>query len=212
MRVIGYARVSTGDQSTEAQAHRLRAWAEGAGVELVELVADVGTGATTDRAGLVRLEQLITAGGVDAVAVVALDRLSRGTVADTLAIIERWSSNGVGFVALRDGIDTTQKAGAGRIVLAVMAAVAELERELIRERTREGVERARRRGKQIGRKRKPLTGAAALALVESGMTIAQAADAANVSPATFKRRLSDGRREALRAQNPPLSRGTKKAE
>jgi DNA invertase Pin-like site-specific DNA recombinase len=87
-------------------------------------------------------------GGVDVVAVWKFDRFAR-SVRHLVLALDEFRARGVDFFSSRDAIDTS--APAGRFVFAVIAAVAELERELIRERTRAGLQAARRRGARLGR-------------------------------------------------------------
>jgi DNA invertase Pin-like site-specific DNA recombinase len=144
MATIGYARVSTDGQSLDAQVGELRA----AGAEHV--LREKVSGAVTGRAQLQRAVASLEAG--DVLLVTRLDRLARSTrdLLNTLAII---NAKGAGFRSLRDAwADTTTPHG--RLMLTVLAGLAEFERELIRARTGEGRERAKARGVRMGRKPK----------------------------------------------------------
>jgi DNA invertase Pin-like site-specific DNA recombinase len=139
--VYGYARVSTGGQSVDAQARQLRA--AGAG----KVFREVASGAKTDRPQLQRLVSELAAG--DVVMVTRLDRLARSTrdLLNTLAAI---TAKKAGFKSLGDAwADTTTSRG--RLMLTVLGGLAEFERDLIRARTGEGRERARARGVKMGR-------------------------------------------------------------
>src|ERR1700676_1846322 len=140
--IYGYARVSTDGQSVEAQVAALAA--AGAG----KVFREVASGAKTDRAQLRRLlDQLAAA---DVVLVTRLDRLARSTrdLLNTLAAI---ADKKAGFRSLGDAWADTTTAH-GRLMLTVLAGLAEFERELIRARTGEGRARAKARGVKLGRK------------------------------------------------------------
>jgi DNA invertase Pin-like site-specific DNA recombinase len=144
MAVFGYARVSTDGQTLDAQVRELRR--AGARTIFKEKVS----GATTDRSQLKRALAVLEKG--DVLLVTRLDRLARSTrdLLNTLAAI---AEKGAGFRSLRDAwADTTTPHG--RLMLTVLAGLAEFERELIRTRTGEGRERARARGVRMGRKPK----------------------------------------------------------
>src|SRR5271169_1868367 len=136
--IYGYARVSTGGQSVDAQARQLRA--AGAG----KVFREVASGAKTDRPQLARLVAELAAG--DVVMVTRLDRLARSTrdLLNTLAAI---TDKKAGFRSLDDvWADTTTPHG--RLMLTVLAGLAEFERDLIRARTGEGRARAVARGQR----------------------------------------------------------------
>ena len=138
--IIGYARVSTDDQSLDSQTDALSA----AGAEKV--FADKISGSRRTRPELDRmLEQLRDS---DVVIVTKYDRLAR-SLKDLLEIVEVIRERGAGFRSLAEDIDTTTPAG--RLVFHVFASIAQFERERISERTREGLASARRRGRIGGR-------------------------------------------------------------
>ena len=138
-RLLGYARVSTEDQATDAQTDELRA----AGCETI--YQETGSGASRARPELARLMREIHAGEV--LVVVRLDRLAR-SVSHLLDVIERLEEKGAHFRSLRDPIDTSTPQG--MFSLQVLGAVAQLERALISERTKAGIKAARLRGKLPG--------------------------------------------------------------
>ena len=138
-RLLGYARVSTEDQATDAQTDELRA----AGCETI--YQETGSGASRARPELARLMREIRAGEV--LVVVRLDRLAR-SVSHLLDVIERLEEKGAHFRSLRDPIDTSTPQG--MFSLQVLGAVAQLERALISERTKAGIKAARLRGKLPG--------------------------------------------------------------
>lgn len=147
-RQIGYARVSTDEQATEAQEIELRA----AGCDII--VQEHGSGASRARPALSRLMSDISAG--DVLVVVRLDRLAR-SVSHLLEVIEDLTAKGAHFRSLRDPIDTSTPQG--MFSLQVLGAVAQLERALISERTKSGIAAARKKGKLPGnpgmRERRP---------------------------------------------------------
>ena len=138
--ILGYARVSTDDQSLDAQTDALSA--AGAG----RLFADRISGSPRARPELDRMLDQLRPG--DVVTVTKYDRLAR-SLKDLLEIVEAIGDRGAGFRSLAEDIDTTTPAG--RLVFHVFASIAQFERERISERTREGLEAARKRGRVGGR-------------------------------------------------------------
>lgn len=151
MRVALYARVSTRDrdQNPETQLRPMREWAAARGAVIVAEYVDHASAA--DLRGRKEWRQLLDdcqRRTFDLVMVWKLDRYARSSL-DALQWLERIDGHGVGFRILTQDIDTTTSAG--RLVFAVLAAVAEMERELIRERVSAGMDRARSEGKRLGR-------------------------------------------------------------
>jgi DNA invertase Pin-like site-specific DNA recombinase len=151
MKVALYARVSTkdGEQTPENQLLLLRQYAHQRGWELVREYVDLGS--ATDLRGREQWRELldqVRKGGVNLVAVVKLDRAFRSAkdTYDTLAYLD---AHHVGFVAVTQPVDTTTSTG--KLIIGVLAAVAEFERSLIIERTLEGLARAKAQGKRLGR-------------------------------------------------------------
>lgn len=139
---IGYARVSTRDQNLDLQRDALRA----AGCDRV--YEDTISGTKAKRPGLAQaLEQLRDG---DTLMVWKLDRLGR-SVKDLLDFAGGLNERGIGFVSLTDSIDTTT--ASGRFFFNVMASLAQMERELMVERTQAGLQAAREQGRVGGRKR-----------------------------------------------------------
>ncbi|MEL6597371.1 MAG: recombinase family protein [Pseudomonadota bacterium] len=138
--IIGYARVSTDDQSLDAQTDALTT--AGAG----KLFADKISGSKRERPELDRMLDQLRDG--DVVTVTKYDRLAR-SLKDLLEIMETIRARGAGFRSLAEDIDTTTPAG--RLVFHVFASIAQFERERISERTREGLASARKRGRIGGR-------------------------------------------------------------
>jgi len=138
-RLIGYARVSTEEQATDAQLDELRA----AGCLIVH--EEHGSGASRARPVLAKLIREIKRGEV--LVVVRLDRLAR-SVSHLLQVIETLEERGAHFRSLSDPIDTSTPQG--MFSLQVLGAVAQLERALISERTKAGIKAAKARGKLPG--------------------------------------------------------------
>lgn len=128
----------------------LREWAARQGAVVVAEYSDVISGAKAARAGLDALLARCTAGGIDAVVAVKIDRLGR-SVLNVVGLIERLEGMGVGVICPSQGIDTRKDNPCGRMQYQIIAAVAEFERSMIRERTRAGLRVARAAGKTLGR-------------------------------------------------------------
>jgi DNA invertase Pin-like site-specific DNA recombinase len=140
---IGYARVSTDDQSLSLQLDALTA----SGCD--RIMRDVLSGALASRPGLDDALSHLRAG--DTLVVWRLDRLGR-SLKQLIELITQLESRGVGFKSLTEQIDTTTSGG--RLIFHIFGALAEFERNLIRERTKAGLAAARARGQLGGRKRK----------------------------------------------------------
>ena len=187
MRVALYARCSTSDQSVDLQLDGLRDYARARGFTVVdEYIDEAQSGAKARRPALDRLLADAHRRRFDAVAVWRLDRLAR-SVRHLVNVAGDLESLGVDLIALDQGIDTSTSAG--RFLFHTLAAVGELERDLIRERTVAGVAAARRRGKRLGRPRVHVPLGRAQALLAEGMSISATAQALGVSKATLQRRL-----------------------
>jgi DNA invertase Pin-like site-specific DNA recombinase len=138
--LIGYARVSTAEQTLELQTDTLTA----AGCE--KLFTDVAGGARTERPGLDQAIEFCRPG--DTLVVWKLDRMGR-SMAHLIETIRQLEQRGVGFCSLTEQIDTTTPSG--RLIFHVFGALAEFERDLIRERVQAGLRSARARGRTGGR-------------------------------------------------------------
>lgn len=143
MRTFGYARVSTSQQSLDIQVKALTE----AGIEKHRIFTDKATGSNTDRGGLDALRMKVEKG--DTIMVKKLDRLGRDT-ADMVALIKEFDSMGVVVKFMDDGIST--EGAMGKMVVTILAAVAQAERARILERTNEGREEAKASGVKFGRK------------------------------------------------------------
>jgi DNA invertase Pin-like site-specific DNA recombinase len=143
-----YVRVSTSEQDTNMQETELRQYVESRGWEYVVYRDKAQSGAKNDRPALNAMLSDLRRRKFDVVVVWALDRLAR-SLKQLLTIGEECRSLGVDLVSLRQNIDTTLPAG--RLTFQILGAVAEFERELLRERVKAGMAQARRTGKHVGR-------------------------------------------------------------
>ena len=158
---IGYARVSTEDQTLDLQADAL----QGHGCETI--YQEHASGKSSERPELENCLKALRAG--DSLVVWRLDRLGR-SMADLVRIVGELEGKGIGFVSLTEQINTDSPSG--KLVFHLFASLAEFERNLIRERTMAGLKAARARGKNGGRPSK---------LIGKDLTMARAlmADPAN---------------------------------
>jgi len=153
MKTIGYVRVSIDKQaehgvSLEAQEAKIRAMATVHGTGLSEVIVDGGESAKSlNRPGMAKLLTMVDAGDVKTVIVAKLDRLTR-SVKDLCELLERFERRGVTLVSVAESLDTGS--AAGRLVLNIMTAVSQWEREAIGERTRDALRHKRSRGERTG--------------------------------------------------------------
>jgi DNA invertase Pin-like site-specific DNA recombinase len=185
--LIGYARVSTPDQSIDLQEDALR----GAGCE--RIVTDVASGARAGRSGLAEALEYARKG--DTLVVWKLDRLGR-SLPHLIEVVTALEERGVGFKCLQESIDTTTPGG--KLIFHLFGALAQFERDLIRERTNAGLAAARARGRHGGRPRRLTERQVALAramLRDRAAKVADVCATLNVSRTTLYR--------ALRTVAPP---------
>ncbi|WP_340123930.1 recombinase family protein [Methylobacter svalbardensis] len=144
MRLFGYARVSTSQQSLDGQVKTLKE----AGVKTSRIFTDKVSGSHINRDGLHMLRVKVEEG--DVILVKKLDRLGRDT-ADMITLIKEFDNIGVAIRFLDDGIST--EGTMGKMVVTILSAVAQAERQRILERTNEGRIEAKAKGVKFGRKR-----------------------------------------------------------
>jgi DNA invertase Pin-like site-specific DNA recombinase len=152
-RAALYMRVSTKahGQTTETQALALQEYAAHRAFEIIEEYRDEGiSGSKDSRPALDRLMKDARARKFDVVIVARFDRFAR-SVSHLLRALEEFSHLRVDFISLSESIDTSTPMG--KMIFTVLGAVAELERNLIKERVSLGISRARKQGKQLGRPR-----------------------------------------------------------
>ncbi|HEP0304336.1 TPA: recombinase family protein [Providencia rettgeri] len=140
MMLIGYARVSTDDQNLDLQRDALQT--AGCG----KIFEDQISGAKAERPGLQAALHFARSG--DTLVIWRLDRLSR-SLKDLIEMVKHLESNGIGLKSLQESIDTTSSSG--MLIFHLFGALAEFERNLIRERTQAGLQAARARGRKGGR-------------------------------------------------------------
>jgi len=163
---IGYARVSTLEQEMALQLDALRA----AGCE--RIFEDRASGAKTDRSGLAQALAFVREG--DVLVTWKLDRLAR-SLPHLIETVNQLEKSGAGLRSLTEAIDTTTPDG--RLIFHVFGALAQFERDLIRERTRAGLAAAAARGRRGGRKLVVTADKLirAQALIAKGLTVREAA-------------------------------------
>ncbi len=140
---IGYARVSTTEQNLDLQRDALKR----AGCD--KIIEDTASGGKVHRSGLERVRESLRPG--DVLAVWRLDRLGR-SLKHLIELMAELEEQGIGFQSVTESIDTTTPGG--KLVFHIFGALAEFERNLIRDRTHAGLEAARARGRKGGRRKK----------------------------------------------------------
>jgi DNA invertase Pin-like site-specific DNA recombinase len=183
-RVALYARVSTSDQSPESQLRDLRQYATARGLEIFEYVDSGFSGAKQNRPALDRLMDDARKRRFDSVLVWRFDRFARSTKHLLLAL-EGFRGIGVQFISYQENIDTTSPLG--QALFTIVSAVAQLERDLIRERVRAGLRNARAKGKKFGRPRAQIDAARVAELRREGLSWSQVCRTLNVSKGSAQR-------------------------
>ena len=179
--IVGYARVSTTDQTAQLQIDALKA------AKCKPIYVEQKSGKNMNRPELTRCLDMLRKG--DTLVIWKLDRLGR-SLRDLLEIVERLENSGVQFLSLTEDINT--KAASGKLIFHVFAVLAEFERNLIRERTKAGLATARARGRLGGAKRKTTRkqDEGMRALWDGGkFTAAELAKQFGISVPTFFRRM-----------------------
>ena len=149
MKIALYARVSTDGQDPEVQLQALRAHAIQRGWTIVEEFVDHGfSGAKEKRPALDRLMKAAWAGKFQAVLVFRFDRFARSPK-HLLTALEQFRSLKINFISLQEQFDTSTPIG--HAMFLIIGAMAQLERDIIRERVKAGLDRARSRGIRLGR-------------------------------------------------------------
>ena len=190
-RRIGYARVSTDDQRLDLQKDALT------GAGCIDIYEEKESGKNADRPALGYCRRALAAG--DTLVVWRLDRLGR-SLPDLVQIVAELESAGVGFESLTERIETSS--AAGKLVFHVFAALAEFERNVIRERTHAGLAAARARGRKGGRKKRldPAKQELALRLYhERKHTVAEICRMMGIGRSTLYNYLTEAERDAQRA-------------
>ena len=186
--LIGYARVSTQEQNLDLQRDAL----DKVGCE--KIFTDVVSGAQAERAGL--MEALTYCREGDTLVVWKLDRLGR-SLQHLIETVHELHKRGIGFQSLQESIDTTTSGG--KLIFHVFGALAEFERDLIRERTMAGLASARSRGRKGGRPRAMNESKAEMARAlhqDTRRTVKEICQTLQISEATFYRYTKQRHREA----------------
>src|ERR1700676_3940770 len=186
MRIGIYARVSTKDQSCELQIRDLRSYCVARGFDIVREYVDVGqSGAKDSRPELNKLMDDARKRQFDAIVVWRFDRFARSTK-HLLSALEEFRSLGIQFVSYQENIDTSS--ALGQALFTIVSAVAQLERDLIRERVSAGIRNARANGKKLGRPKSSVDRQRILELKASGNSLRQIAAALGVGYGTVRER------------------------
>lgn len=178
--IFGYARVSTDKQELARQLDMLK----GYGCE--RIYEEKMTGTKANRPELDRLKDVVRSG--DTVVIESLSRLGRSTK-DLLNLIDEWESQGVAVVSLKENIDTTTPTG--KLLLTVLSAISQFERDITVQRTNEGLQAARARGRKGGRPKaddKALDKALKLYDAQTH-SVKEIAEITEISPSTLYRAL-----------------------
>ena len=177
--IYGYARVSSTDQNLDRQTTALSS----AGVQ--SLITDKMSGKDLNRPGFESLKSSLKDG--DTLIVVSMDRLSR-SLQDLLCTVTFFGEKGVTIKFLKENIEITpgNVSPISKLLLGIMGAVAEFERNLIRERQREGIELAKKRGVYVGRKPIPKESIDAVTdLIGEGMSVIDACKKVGIGRTTY---------------------------
>lgn len=186
MRVGIYARVSTSEQSTESQLRDLRQYTSARGLAVTEYVDSGFSGAKQSRPALDRLMDDARKRQLDCVLVWRFDRFARSTKHLLLAL-EEFRSLGIQFISYQENIDTTSPLG--QALFTIVSAVAQLERDLIRERVSAGIRNARAKGVRLGRPCRVTSQSQLLALKAEGASLRAISRSLGIGYGTVRQRL-----------------------
>lgn len=148
--IIAYTRSSTSYQESglDAQERAIKAYAESHSIADIEFISDEGiSGAKTRRKGLDKLLELCKEGRVEKIICYSFSRISRSTK-HLIELVEFFNENNITFISLTEGVQSDSPTG--KFFISLMGALAELERNLVRERTVNGLKAAKERGKILG--------------------------------------------------------------
>jgi len=185
-KVAIYSRVSTGEQDTAMQVEELRRVVAQRGWTISAEYSDTISGSKEGlgRHGLMQDAHL---GKFNHVLVWRFDRFAR-SAKDLLLALDTLSSLGIGFSSLRESFDTTSPVG--RATLTILAAVAELERNIIKERVVAGLDRAKAKGRKLGRPERDVDVARVREMLSEGRTQRQISVALRIPRSTLRRALA----------------------
>jgi DNA invertase Pin-like site-specific DNA recombinase len=189
MRIAIYARVSTKDQSCEMQLRDLRIYCAGRGYSSLSEYVDAGhSGAKDSRPELNRLMDDARKRKLDVLLVWRFDRFARSTK-HLLSALEEFRTLGVQFISYQENMDTGSPLG--QALFTIVAAVAQLERDLIRERVTAGIRNARALGVRLGRPTRIIDREQILKLQADGASIREIAEKVGVGYGTVRKRLAE---------------------
>ena len=193
MNVAVYARVSTDGQDPELQLMALRAHAVNRGWTIVGEFIDQGySGAKEKRPALDRLMKAAWSGTVQAVLVWRFDRFAR-SVKHLIKALEQFRSLNVNFISFQEQFDTSTPIG--QAMFTIIGAMAQLERDIIRERVRAGLAVAKARGTRLGRPSVQVNAQELTSLKTSGLSLHEIARQLRCSRSTVRRRLGEVKHE-----------------
>jgi DNA invertase Pin-like site-specific DNA recombinase len=189
MRIGIYARVSTKDQSCELQLRDLRTYCAARGFDLIREYVDVGqSGAKDSRPELDKLMGDARKRQFDAIVVWRFDRFARSTK-HLLAALEEFRSLGIQFISYQENMDTSSPLG--QALFTIVSAVAQLERDLIRERVSAGIRNARANGRKLGRPTSAVDCSRILEMKTEGHSLRQIAASLGVGYGTVRSRIAN---------------------
>jgi putative DNA-invertase from lambdoid prophage Rac len=183
-----YVRVSTADQDCSMQTRECSAYCDRRGWEY-EVYRDEGeSGAKRSRPRLDAMLAEVRRGKFAAVVVYRYDRFAQSS-SHLITTLDEFRQLGVDFVSIHEAVDTSTPSG--RAMFTILAAFAEMEREIIRERVMSGIQQARRQGVKVGRPSRVWDRTKAREMLDQEMTKKEVAKAMGVSRATFYREIRD---------------------
>jgi DNA invertase Pin-like site-specific DNA recombinase len=187
MRIGIYAPVSTTDQDCSQQLSELREYAAARHFDIQGEYVDHGVSGTKDsRPAMNRLMDAARRRAIDAIVCLKIDRWGR-SMPGFVSSVQELRSLGVRFIAVTQGIDTDESNPTSKLLLNLLAAFAEFERELIVERTRAGLQRARREGRVGGRPKLVVSHTKIVRMAEDGATVREIGEELGVSAASVCR-------------------------
>ena len=189
MRIGIYARVSTKDQSCQMQLQDLRAYCAARGCQAFAEYVDAGVSGSKDsRPELNRLMDDARKRKLDTVLVWRFDRFARSTK-HLRSALEEFRAAGIDFISYQENMDTSSPLG--QALFTIIAAVAQLERDIIRDRVTAGVRSARAAGKILGRPKRIVDRGRVLALHNQGLGLREIATQLGVGYGTVRERLKE---------------------